>query len=362
MDIADHRKSFYSLVGSLVAWLIAAGLYMLVRFCGTGDTITWVEEPYEMVAIWILGACILGVLDWLATAAINGSELRSRPFGYLIVLRVTVLVLGFLSIILVSRCVEAATGKTGIGDILPEFWDRVFDPHMIAAMLYLIMAAALVTFVKQTSALVGGRILINLATGKYHRPKAEERIFMFLDLRSSTGHAERLGNEKYCMLVQDCFRDLTDAAIRHQVEIHKYVGDEAILTWKIEEGLRQGNCLEVFFAFAATIEKRRAYYEETYGTFPEFKAGANVGTVTVLEIGVIKREIAYLSEVLNTAARIEGLCNHYGQDLIISNHLCELVSAAAGSAGRYKFERLGSIDLRGRTEAVDLFGVAQMLA
>ncbi len=37
---------------------------------------------------------------------------------------------------------------------------------------------------------------------------------------------------------------------------------------------------------------------------------------TVLEVGEIKRDISYLGDVLNTAARIQGKCNDYGEDLL----------------------------------------------
>ena len=38
---------------------------------------------------------------------------------------------------------------------------------------------------------------VNFLKGKYLRPKREERIFMFTDLKSSTAIAERLGEERY---------------------------------------------------------------------------------------------------------------------------------------------------------------------
>lgn len=68
--------------------------------------------------------------------------------------------------------------------------------------------------------MVGGRVLVNLILGKYHSPKEEDRIFMFLDMKGSTTHAEKLGHLNYCRLVQDCFSDLTDSALAHDVEIY----------------------------------------------------------------------------------------------------------------------------------------------
>jgi hypothetical protein len=38
---------------------------------------------------------------------------------------------------------------------------------------------------------------ISYLTGFYHKPRQEMRIFMFLDMRSSTAIAERLGHNNY---------------------------------------------------------------------------------------------------------------------------------------------------------------------
>ena len=52
----------------------------------------------------------------------------------------------------------------------------------------------------------------------------EKRIFMFLDLRSSTFIAEKLGHKLYSEFIQDCFLDL-EVVRRHKAEIYQYVGD-----------------------------------------------------------------------------------------------------------------------------------------
>ena len=118
---------------------------------------------------------------------------------------------------------------------------------------------------------------------------------------------------------------MTESAIAHEVEIYQYVGDEAVLTWEMEPGLRDNNCIYVFYDFDAALRERRDYYDELYGLMPEFKAGVNAGEVMVAEVGVLKREIAYHSDVLNTAARIQSKCNELGHDLLVSASLQALL-------------------------------------
>jgi adenylate cyclase len=195
--------------------------------------------------------------------------------------------------------------------------------------------------------------LAKLLLGKFHHPREEERIFMFLDLKSSTTHAERLGHIRYSQLIQDCFHDLS-VVTDQEAEIYQYVGDEAVICWELKKGLDKNNCVQAFFAFDGYLQTRANYYREKYGFVPEFKAGMNVGLVTVAEVGEIKREIAFHGDVLNTAARIQGKCNEFGKRILISEYLHEYLK----NDSELKSESLGSAELRGRKGTVGIYSVA----
>ena len=84
----------------------------------------------------------------------------------------------------------------------------------------------------------------------------------------------------------------------------------------------------------------------------------NIGFATVMEVGEIKREISYLGDVLNTAARIQDLCNTHGENLLISGTLCERLAAVPED---FEIKFIGNSELRGRHKAVTLYGVRQRL-
>jgi adenylate cyclase len=88
---------------------------------------------------------------------------------------------------------------------------------------------------------------------------------------------------------------------------------------------------------------------------PQFKAGVNIGPVTAAEIGVLKRDIAYFSDVLNTAARIQSKCNEYGKRLLISGALRKALAAIPDLPA---MERLGDIPLKGKEAPVEVYAVA----
>ncbi|MEM9301025.1 MAG: adenylate/guanylate cyclase domain-containing protein [Pseudomonadota bacterium] len=340
-----------------LGWLFAVLLFQLIRYFGTPDTIAWADGPLMYAVITLVGTACLAGMDWIVNERIDRSRIRSKPYLTLIALKAgAMFVAVVLLVILVAVATADVEGELTAAAFAAACVEAFTDPRLISVVLYVLTVTVIMVFVRQMAGMVGPRILRELILGRYHRPKSEERIFMFLDLKGSTSHAEKLGHVRFTQLVQDCFRDLTDSVLRYDVEIYQYVGDEAILTWILERGLVNANCLRVFHDFDARLEARRSYYEATYGLRPQFKAGVNLGPVTVAEVGVVKRDIAYLSDVLNTAARIEGMCNEVGKPLLISASVRERLPRVDD----FQIESIGAVELRGRAGHVEVFAVARI--
>lgn len=230
----------------------------------------------------------------------------------------------------------------------------VFGEGVLAVIFYLLLIDLLFSVFRQLDLMLGEGNLRKILLGEFYTPRAEERIFMFLDLKSSTSLAEKLGHIRYSMLLQDCFNDL-GVVNEHRAEIYQYVGDEAVLSWPIEPGLLKQNCIRAFFRFKDQLKKREAYYQENFACKPVFKAALHLGEVTATEVGKYKREIAYHGDPLNTAARIQGKCNELGQELLISQELKERLDEDT-----FQFKEMGSELLRGKAEAVAIFGVSRI--
>ncbi len=188
--------------------------------------------------------------------------------------------------------------------------------------------------------------------GRYFRPRSEERIFMFMDLKGSTTIAEQLGELRYFQFIQRVFQDVTPVLLETRGEIYQYVGDEVIVSWTVREGLQNLNCIRCFQEVKQHLEDLSPGYEKDFGVVPEFKAGLHVGRSIVGEIGVIKRDIAYSGDVLNTAARIQGKCNELGAKLLVSEDLARRLPTESLS-----LSPKGKVALRGKAEAMELFGL-----
>ncbi|MGB0422829.1 MAG: adenylate/guanylate cyclase domain-containing protein, partial [Flavobacteriales bacterium] len=170
--------------------------------------------------------------------------------------------------------------------------------------------------------------------------------------KGSTRIAEKLGHMKYSLFLQDCYRDFS-IVDKFDAEIYQYVGDEVVISWPVKKVKKKRLVIESFFAFRDVLEKRRSHYENTYGLFPEFKAGAHEGLSIVTEVGEIKREITYHVDTLNTTARIQAKCNEFGAQLLISEALRGLLIPQ----NHFALEDVGCIVLRGKKQEVRLFKV-----
>ncbi len=220
-------------------------------------------------------------------------------------------------------------------------------------LMYYTIAVVISLFYTEVSDNIGQAVLLNFFTGKYHHPVEEERIFMFLDMKSSTTIAEKLGHVEYFKMLKEYYSDLSNPIIENGGEIYQYVGDEVIVTWKYKKGLTDNNCINCFFDMKTSLSDHAEKYESKFGVIPTFKAGIHLGKVTTGEIGVIKKEITFTGDVLNTTARIQGLCNNYSVDLLVS----EKLTGTLNIDKTFQLQALGEAELRGRNEKINLFTI-----
>ncbi|HMV09395.1 MAG TPA: adenylate/guanylate cyclase domain-containing protein [Cyclobacteriaceae bacterium] len=225
------------------------------------------------------------------------------------------------------------------------FWSVTF---------YIACIIGISLFFHEVSENIGHGVVTNFFSGRYHTPKQEERIFMFLDMKSSTTLAEQMGHGRYFTMLKAYFADLSAPIIDYSGEVYQYAGDEMIITWTLKKGLHNNACIHCFFALKQALQQHAEKYKLQFGVLPAFKAGLHAGTVTTGEIGVIKREIIFTGDVLNTTARIQSLCNAYNTDILLSGDLVRKLSADES----FVVLSLGEVELRGRDKRLELFRVS----
>ncbi|MEP7165671.1 MAG: adenylate/guanylate cyclase domain-containing protein [Ferruginibacter sp.] len=290
---------------------------------------SWIfEKRFYNKALWliILGKAIISFIVFVLLISI----VRSVIFPYL-----------------QERYFDAATPP-----VLQQSWDAFF----YLLLLYNIFIGLLISFINQVNKKYGPGVLFPLLLGKYRKPKEEERIILFMDLKSSTTIAETMENLRYSAFIRDSFMDINAVLSTFNAQIYQYIGDEIVISWTIEEGLKGLSCIKFFFACQEKFKARSGHYIDQYGQVPEFKAGLHMGKIVVVEIGYIKRDIAYHGDTMNTAARIQSVCNDYNKNFLASVH----VLANTGIAKYYKTESIGLVELKGKNNPIEITSISRL--
>jgi adenylate cyclase len=341
-------------------WVIAFELLALLMHYTAISLSQWfhVEIPVTLAPALLISALegvLYGTALGITDAWIGRKWLRGRSLGIVLLGQVGIYLGVLIALVLALKYVLWPLavvalfygGTSPVGDT--SAWGSVF-------WLILIYTAAMnliISFINQMNRKFGPGILIPLIFGKYRVPREEERVFMFLDLRGSTSHAENLGHLKYSAMIRDAIYDINSALYNTPAEIYQYVGDEVVISWPVTKRFRHIVCIEFFFHCRQYIDRRSDKYLKDYGTVPLFKAGIHGGIVTAVEVGEIKREIAYHGDTINTAARIQGMCNQYNSELLISASLFESIDWGT----TYHTEVVGEVELKGKQEKVKLYNI-----
>lgn len=284
------------------------------------------------------------------------SGLKQRLIKLPLIISILIKSVGYVTVIyIISGTIGLIVGLSE-GKNMQDFYASLVERDQFILIIYSLVTYVLMSFYIQINLLLGQGVLLKFLKGKYRTPTKEHRIFMFLDVKSSTTLAEKLGHEKYYALLNDFFHEISKPVLNTKAEIYQYVGDEVVITWKTPDGLLNMNCIDIFFQVKQNVADRSGYYEKKYGVVPEFKAGLHFGEVISAQIGDIKREIVYNGDVLNTAARIQEQCNKLKRELLISGALLSEMEISK----TYQSEKMTTITLRGKERANELFSLERI--
>src|ERR1700727_1476883 len=278
-------------------------------------------DVYDMTRGAMTGAVIGAILTTFDGFVLNAplsAPLRRAPFAVHVAIKTIV----YLGVILFAL-------RLG-HDLFPPRGENGSEGGDV---LFSLAAAFVFVFILDVNGLLGQNVLINFVTGRYYAPRLESRVFLLIDMEGSTGSAERLGPLAFHRLVNRFIDDLTQPIVAARGEIHRYIGDELIATWKLEEGIADSRC-----GAAVTV-----------------RAGLHCGPVVTGEMGSVKSEIVFLVDTVNTAARIQELCRETGDRVLASADLIDRLELPRGVAKR----SLGDLRLRGKGADLALYALTK---
>jgi len=324
-------------------------LFFVIAYALVGVVWEYVESGGDRTLAGPIIGFLIGAALGLLEMSRFATSTRARSFSMAVLLKSLI----YVAVIAIPWMIISFFGGLAQGFGIPEYIDWMFSMEFFWDVVIIFMIHLVVVFLRQLNRLLGPGKLLRYVSGRYHSPRVENRVFMFLDLTSSTTLAETLEGEQYFSFLNSFFRDISEPIMERGAEIYQYIGDEIVLTWPLKSGLRDANCVRVFVEILAEIHTRKEQYLADYGHVPEFKAGLHFGDVITAEIGDIKKEIVYNGDVLNTTARIQSKCNELGHRLIASQGLVDILDLPEFTEKK----PLGEVELRGKAEPMALVGL-----
>lgn len=357
------KRDIYRIIPFGVIWFVFGFIYLMLEhgILGHTDVYPATGNPYYFGAntyFSLFGITLAGILGgtlevkYLNRLFIEKSFVKKMFYKTLIYVAIICALIIFVVLDLYSLNIRDIFSDLEIRQRLFNF---VSSFAFISIGLYCAAVMVVSLFFLEVHDSLGVNSINNFFGGKYHTPKEEERIFMFLDMKASTTIAEDLGHVKYFELLQKYYAVLTDSIINTSGEIYQYVGDEIVISWSVDKGLDNHNVLACFFGMKRDLEAHANLFMSKFGVLPVFKAGLHIGEVTTGEIGIIKKDIIFTGDVLNTTARIQELCNANGVEILLSGQLKEKLP----DKRNYIYSPIGNTSLRGRNESIELYTVLQ---
>ena len=211
-----------------------------------------------MSGVGVAQGIFFGIMFGLINLLVDSTKLGKKSFGAIILIKT---IFYTAAVILSQLAVYAIYHTFNLvpKELLTSMQEEISTNFLISMSVYFTCIILLLNFLLQINRKFGYGVLIAMIIGKYQNPRKERRIFMFIDMKDSTGNAERLGHFNYSKLIQSCIHDLTDLIIRYKAQVYQYVGDEVVLTWPTKSGLKDLNCINLFYAFEQRLNDKKNY-------------------------------------------------------------------------------------------------------
>jgi adenylate cyclase len=322
----------------MVASAAAGGLYSVVR---APPDFNWVIEVATGATIGgVISFCIIG-FELFGAAPLLERGGRRLPVLAAVLLRTIVYGVVIMVALLIFPWVYSGRHPSP------------FRPGIVGDIVFSIAASFVFVSLMSVAQLIGPNMLGRLLTGRYYYPREEQRIVLFLDLVDSTSIAERIGSVRFHAMLSETFTRLSRVVADFGGEVYRYVGDAMIATWPLDAPEENAQAIRCTFACRDALDGAAAHLMERHGHTPTFRAGVHAGPLVAGEIGGFKREIAFVGDTMNTAARIEQACRTTGHALLASKPLLDRtvkpVNIVATSIGGHL--------LRGKSEYIELFAL-----
>ncbi|MGC6419266.1 MAG: adenylate/guanylate cyclase domain-containing protein [Bradymonadia bacterium] len=299
-----------------------AGLGTVVLFCGLFGTVLGIAIALPIGQTAVVGA-VRGLITGLSAGVMVGGLETLFDRGSLMWIvrrtRLSIVLTGRVTYYLFSISLSILLGRISAYAMFGLPGDPMaFDLEFLGAFILTVGIGLLLLLLYKATPHIGKGMLFKLLIGTYMKPRHEKRTIVFMDLIGSTRLTEEIGDSGFMRFLNDTIFKLTQPILQHRGTIYRYVGDEVIITWPVEQTTAAVQCV---FDMMIALKEQRPYFEQRYGHSPRFRFGMHVGQVMVGELGDLHVEIAMLGDAINTTKRIEDACRQFDFNVMASSKL-----------------------------------------
>jgi class 3 adenylate cyclase len=178
-----------------------------------------------------------------------------------------------------------------------------------------------------------------------------EATILFSDIAGFTTIAEYLTPAELVGALNDYLETVLAPIREHGGVVHTFIGDGLFASFNMPLAC-EGHAVA---AVRAALDIQRAVGSRTFGdqgVALATRIGISTGPVIGGDIGAGKRmNFTLLGDTVNLAARLEELNKQYGTRILVSQ------STRDACGETFRFDSLGSVTVRGRSESVAIFSV-----
>ncbi|MGM1428831.1 adenylate/guanylate cyclase domain-containing protein [Sphingobacterium lactis] len=306
-----------------IGWILITSFFLYIKFNDVPDNcLSEIYIPREYLSKkWLYKVSFfvtvpLGILLGMLHTFVY-PRLRRKKIALTAIIRLLIFLLLSTLIYLVFLFLDRDSSlEVNQTDLITTYRKNVADTVFIYTLSTEYLLGLLILLRRN----LGENYFFNVIKNTYSIPKEETRVFMFLDMENSTPCAEKMGHLNFSKYVQDCFWDLSEIVLKYNGEIYQFVGDEAVITWRVSANFDYQKCIDLYYAYTGFLNNRKQYYEVKYGISPAFRAALHSGKVSVAMVGNYKREIAYHGNVVNLCSRLQAACKENQADVLVSDN------------------------------------------
>ena len=240
---------------------------------------------------------------------------------------------------------------SGSNDYLPKPFTRA--ELLMRIKMHLNLAKTSIAFSRfvphQYLELLGKDSIVDLRLGDQVQ---REMTVLFADIRSFTTLSERMTPKENFDFLNSYLCRVGPMIRKHGGFIDKYIGDAimALFPKKVEHALLAA--LDMLEQVAIFNEVREAEQEMPI----EIGIGIHMGKLILGTIGEDERmEETVISDAVNLASRLEGLCKRYGSSILISEEALQAIEYWTS----YPYRYLGKVQVKGKDRDVKVFEVVR---